>query len=75
MNPDQYAGDGPFWRDDVDEAEIVRRRADVVRYLSEAVEKGEQVLGQEGKTGKGRGIVLTGGNQVCHRFGIAGGKE
>ncbi|AAW41452.1 hypothetical protein CNBB5500 [Cryptococcus deneoformans B-3501A] len=63
VNPDQYAGDGPFWRDDVDEAEIVRRRADVVRYLSEAVEKGEQVLGQEGKTGKGRGIVLTGGNQ------------
>lgn len=74
VNPDQYAGDGPFWRDDVDEAEIVRRRADVVRYLSEAVEKGEQVLGQEGKTGKGRGIVLTGGNQVC-RFGIAGNGE
>lgn len=74
VNPDQYAGDGWFWRDEVDEAEIVRRRADVVRYLSEAVERGEQVLGQEGETGKGRGIVLTGGNQVRCSGVIGDGK-
>lgn len=71
VNPDQYAGDGWFWRDEIDEEEIVRRRVDVVRYLSEAVERGEQILGQEGETGKGRGIVLTGGNQVrC--YGVVG---
>lgn len=74
VNPDQYAGDGWFWRDEVDEAEIVRRRADVVRYLSEAVERGEQVLGQEGETGKRRGIVLTGGNQVRCSGVIGDGK-
>ncbi|ODN99302.1 hypothetical protein I350_07468 [Cryptococcus amylolentus CBS 6273] len=63
VNPDQYNGDSEFWMEEVTEEEIVRRRADVVRYLSEAVERGEEVLGREGKTGKGRGIVLTGGNQ------------
>ncbi|KAK8870048.1 hypothetical protein IAR55_000618 [Kwoniella newhampshirensis] len=63
VNPDQYNGDSGFWMDDVTTEEIVRRRADMVRWLEERVDKGEEVLGQDGKTGEGRGIVLTGGNQ------------
>ncbi|WVQ77944.1 hypothetical protein IAT38_000024 [Cryptococcus sp. DSM 104549] len=63
VNPDQYNGDGDFWRDEVTEEEIARRRVDIVNWLAETVEKGEDVLGVEGRTGSGRGIVLTGGNQ------------
>ncbi|OCF31451.1 hypothetical protein I316_06853 [Kwoniella heveanensis BCC8398] len=63
VNPDQYNGDGQFWREQVTEEEIVTRRGDIVRWLAERVEKGEAVLGKEGATGSGRGIVLTGGNQ------------
>ncbi|WVQ98408.1 hypothetical protein IAU59_005531 [Kwoniella sp. CBS 9459] len=63
VNPDQFNGDGPFWREQVDETEIIRRRGDIVRWLSERVDKGEAVLGKDGVTGSGRGIVLTGGNQ------------
>jgi alpha 1,2-mannosyltransferase len=63
VNPDQYNGDSGFWMNDVTKEEIVKRRADVVRWLEERVEQGEKIIGSE-RTGKGRGIVLTGGNQV-----------
>jgi alpha 1,2-mannosyltransferase len=63
VNPDQYNGDSGFWMNDVTKEEIVKRRADVVRWLEERVEQGEKIIGSE-PTGKGRGIVLTGGNQV-----------
>ncbi|WVF72542.1 hypothetical protein IAT40_007359 [Kwoniella sp. CBS 6097] len=63
VNPDQYNGDGQFWREEVTVDEIVRRREDIVRWLSEWAERGEALLGKEGVTGSGRGIVLTGGNQ------------
>ncbi|WWC69800.1 uncharacterized protein I206_103743 [Kwoniella pini CBS 10737] len=64
VNPDQYNGDAQFWIEDVKEEEIAKRRYDVVRWLEEAIERGEEVIGRkDGSTGKGRGIVLTGGNQ------------
>ncbi|WRT66798.1 uncharacterized protein IL334_003761 [Kwoniella shivajii] len=63
VNPDQYNGDSQFWMEDVTEEEIVRRRIDVLRWLKDRIDRGEEILGKEGKTGVGRGIVLTGGNQ------------
>ena len=63
MNPDQYNGDVGFWRR-VDEAEIVRRRVQIVNWLDARLGRGESVMAVEGQTGEGRGIVMTGGNQV-----------
>ncbi|WWD15658.1 hypothetical protein CI109_100080 [Kwoniella shandongensis] len=63
VNPDQYNGDSSFWMNDVTTDEIAKRRGDIVKWIAERVENGEEVLGAEGKTGSGRGIVLTGGNQ------------
>ncbi|WWC85151.1 uncharacterized protein L201_000008 [Kwoniella dendrophila CBS 6074] len=64
VNPDQYNGDAQFWIETVDQQEIVKRRYDIVRWITERIEKGEKVIGKkDGLTGKGRGIVLTGGNQ------------
>ncbi|WWC61499.1 uncharacterized protein I303_104083 [Kwoniella dejecticola CBS 10117] len=64
VNPDQYNGDAQFWIEDVKEDEIAKRRYDVVRWLEDAIGRGEHVIGStDGSTGQGRGIVLTGGNQ------------
>lgn len=73
VNPDQLRGDRDFWRG-VDTAEIARRRTDVVKWLDRRVERGEAVLGGEG-VGQGRGIVLTGGNQVSPPFGEGRGHD
>ncbi|WVR04935.1 hypothetical protein IAU60_001947 [Kwoniella sp. DSM 27419] len=63
VNPDQYNGEQDFWRNDVDTHTIVRRRSDIVDWLDQRARAGQAVLGEESKTGSGRGIVLTGGNQ------------
>ncbi|TYJ53112.1 hypothetical protein B9479_006234 [Cryptococcus floricola] len=62
VNPEQFEGGKGFW-EGVGEGEIVRRRADVVKYISERLEGGQEVIGRRGKLGHGRGIVLTGGNK------------
>jgi len=62
VNPDQYEGEIEFW-DGVDPEEIAKRRADIVNWLADRIAKGEEVVA-DGKAGEGRGIVLTGGNQV-----------
>lgn len=62
VNPDQYTNELDFWRS-VDDTEIVRRRAGMVKWLERRLALGETVIGSE-NTGSGRGIVLTGGNKV-----------
>ena len=64
VNPDQYNGDIGFWNE-IDQREIVKRRAGVVRWLETRIRNGEEVVGM-GDLGQhqGKGIVLTGGNQV-----------
>jgi hypothetical protein len=67
VNPDQYNGDSDFWMNGVTKEEIVARRASVVRWLDERLAQGQKVLGSD-QTGRGQGIVLTGGNQASHPF-------
>ncbi|WVQ71378.1 hypothetical protein IAR50_000909 [Cryptococcus sp. DSM 104548] len=62
VNPDQYEGGKDFW-EGVGEEEIVERRADIVKYISERLEAGQEVIGRQGKLGLGRGIVMTAGNK------------
>ncbi|WVW83481.1 hypothetical protein I302_105502 [Kwoniella bestiolae CBS 10118] len=62
VNPDQYNGDAQFWIEDVTAQEIASRRAGVIRWLEDRNNKGDEILGNKGE-GRGRGIVLTGGNQ------------
>lgn len=63
VNPDQYNGDGDFWRDTVDVDEIVKRRVQVVNWLEDWYKSGriKSITGNGGK-----GIVMTAGNSVCY---------
>jgi alpha 1,2-mannosyltransferase len=65
VNPDQLNGDGPFWRDEVDESMIIEKRADLVSWLAQQASKGEEIVGGLQGGHSTRGIVVTGGNQVC----------
>lgn len=58
-NPDMQREHMDFWVATGPE-EIAKRRAELVSYLAEHVEKGEKMLGS--KEGVTRGIVMTGGN-------------
>ena len=49
-----------FWEKEVTPDEIVKRRAELVKYLAAKVWEGVEVLGKEGT----RGIVMTAGNRV-----------
>ena len=62
VNPDQYNGEIDFW-EDISAEDIAKRRADIVQWLATRAEGGEDVVASS-RTGKGKGIVLTGGNQV-----------
>lgn len=66
VNPDQFNGDGNFWRNDIGQAEIVEKRVEIVKWLvDKKVEEGERIVWEDGAgMGRGRGIVVTGGNQV-----------
>lgn len=55
VNPDQWAGNINDWLA-VDAAHVREQRVKIVQYLA-------SVAGQLEKTGKGRGIVMTAGNQ------------
>lgn len=63
VNPDQHSGNLEKWMETSNEALGLRRLA-IVQYLEE-LEKDKKVLLGGLKVGKGRGIVMTGGNQVC----------
>jgi alpha 1,2-mannosyltransferase len=60
VNKDQYEGNHDFWVENVTPKEIIRRRADLVKYIAARVWEGEEVIGRPGT----RGIVYTAGNQV-----------
>lgn len=72
VNPDQHAGQLEKWLS-VESEELVLRRLGIVEYLERLDKEGKKpLLGNEkGKMGKGRGIVMTGGNQVCWHVDIA----
>lgn len=44
VNPDQLRGDGDFWRQEVGEEVIRRKRVDMVNHLAELVQRGETVV-------------------------------
>lgn len=44
VNPDQLNGDGGFWREEVDEALIRKKRVEMVDYLVKVLERGEDVV-------------------------------
>ncbi|KAJ9094901.1 hypothetical protein QFC19_007757 [Naganishia cerealis] len=44
VNPDQLNGDGEFWRDEVSEETIRKKRVEMVNYLVEVIERGEDVV-------------------------------
>ena len=60
VNRDQYRGNVEAWKG-IDEDEIRKRRAEIVWSLEKRIRDGETVVGPHGK---GRGIVMTGGNKV-----------
>jgi hypothetical protein len=65
VNPDQYRGELAFW-EKVSVVDIVERRSQVVKWMGAWAEReGARGLAGGDGMGKGRGIVLTGGNQVC----------
>lgn len=64
VNPDQYNGEIEFW-EGIGPDEIVRRRADIVSWMTNIVDRGDFVVAEGNNVGEGKGIVLTGGNQVC----------
>lgn len=43
-NPDQVNGDGEFWRQEVDEDVVRRKRVEMVRYLVDVLDRGEKVV-------------------------------
>lgn len=59
--PSEMDNGRAFWIEEVNSDEVIRRRAGIVQNLADLAEKGVQIIGK--KEG-GRGIVLTGGNQV-----------
>ena len=60
-NPTQLESNMEMWST-IDHDALVRRRFDIVKYLEKVEARGDPVV-WDGK-GKGRGIVMTGGNQV-----------
>jgi hypothetical protein len=70
VNPDQYKGSIDYWRDEVSRDVILEKRASLVNWLAGRIENGEKVVWEgSAEGGKGRGIVMTGGNKVSHRNG------
>lgn len=67
VNTDQLEGQRENWAS-VESDDLVRRRLAIVKSLEDLDKEGVQIIGVPGNTGKGRGIVMTGGNQV--RFAI-----
>ncbi len=61
VNADQFRNEQEWWRD-VDASEIAKRRAGMVKWLERRLALGETLVANENM--QGRGIVLTGGNQV-----------
>ena len=60
----QLDGEHEFW-DDLTAEDIAEKRAGIVKWFEERMGRGEEVVvTSEGITGQGRGIVMTGGNQV-----------
>jgi hypothetical protein len=70
VNPDQYDGEIEFWNG-IGPEDIAKRRAEIVMWLADRIAKGEEVVA-DGQSGEGRGIVLTGGNQVSGSLGRTG---
>jgi alpha 1,2-mannosyltransferase len=66
VNPDQYKGSIDFWRESVGREVILEKRASLVDWIAGRIESGEQVVWDGESQGKGRGIVMTGGNKVSH---------
>lgn len=67
VNPDQYKGSIDFWRDEVSRDVILEKRASLVNWLAGRIGNGEKVVWEgSAEEGKGRGIVMTGGNKVSH---------
>lgn len=65
VNPDQHAGNLEKWLS-IDSDDLTLRRLGIVEYMEVLDKEGKvPLLGEKGKAGKGRGIVMTGGNQVC----------
>lgn len=62
VNQDQLRGNSEGWAS-ITEAEISQRRKDIVAYLEQAEKSGTELVAN-GWVQKGRGIVMTGGNQV-----------
>ena len=44
VNPDQLNGDGAFWREAVDEALIRKKRVEMVEYLVQVLDRGDDVV-------------------------------
>jgi hypothetical protein len=63
VNPDQYNGEIGWW-ESIDGEKIAKARANVVNMLRNRVERGDAVVAEGDNAGTGRGIVMTGGNQV-----------
>jgi len=61
VNPDQLHDQIGMWTS-IENEELVRRRVAIVKYLQTLEKNGRALLGSSA-TGKGRGIVMTGGNR------------
>ncbi|KAF8307448.1 hypothetical protein DL93DRAFT_2087974 [Clavulina sp. PMI_390] len=61
INPDQMSGNIEKWLA-MDTDELAERRLAIVQYLETLEKEGKVLVGGDGKSGKGRGIVMTGGN-------------
>lgn len=59
VNPDQLRQQKRFWKG-VGNVELATRRLDIVKYLEKVAQHG----GLMGRSGGGRGIVMTAGNKV-----------
>lgn len=68
VNPDQLHDQIAKWSS-MENDELVRRRIAIVKYLETLHKNGKPLLGSSA-TGKGRGIVMTGGNKVQSRVAV-----
>ncbi|SRR5258708_33640086 len=61
VNPSQFSSHMEMWST-IDNDDLVRKRYDIVKYLEKVEARGDPVV-WDGR-GRGKGIVMTGGNQV-----------
>jgi hypothetical protein len=62
VNPDQYNGEIEYWNR-VSDVDVIERRSQIVGWLGFWADSEKELVGSDDMSG-GRGIVLTGGNQV-----------